>query len=366
MKSLFDKIRIAGMTTKNRFVRSATWEGMAEDDGSVSDHLIDVYRRLAAGEIGMIMTSILYVTETGKGVTRMLGIHDDRMIPGLSRIADAIHEKGSIAVAQFVYCGNQAPIGVDEHTFSPSGIPDPITGKRGKEMSCEDINFLIRAFGDASRRAVSAGFDAVQIHAAHGYLLSQFLSPYHNTRTDQYGGPIENRCRIIAEIVSLIKKENPALPVMIKINGEDYFDGGLELNDSIAACRILEQSGLDAIEVSGGVAASKVSRAMGEAITRPEREGFYAKDGAAIADTVSIPVISVGGYRSPDVIRQKMNDTKIELFSLSRPLIAEPGLISRWASGDSNKARCISCNKCVTPNGTSCTVFTHIPHPEKK
>ncbi|HNX60510.1 MAG TPA: NADH:flavin oxidoreductase, partial [Spirochaetota bacterium] len=319
--------------------------------------LLALYKRLSDGGIGTIITSGTYVLEKGKGLHGQIGIHNDALLPGLTELAGAIHTGGALAIAQISYCGNQSIIGVDDETFTPSGVADPRSGKTGKTMTESDIKTLVRAFGDAASRASKAGFDGVQIHCAHGYLLSQFVSPFYNKRTDQYGGSPANRARIITEIIDLIKKEQPGLAVLIKINGSDYYDGGLTIEDSVEICRIIESHGIDAIELSGGITASALSREMGSNITTTDREAMYAANGAKVADTVSIPVISVGGYRSPDVMEKVLNGTKIEMISLSRPFFAEPELVNRWESGDRAKASCVSCNKCRGTTGNFCTVF---------
>ena len=357
MKRLFDSVSIRKLTAINRIVRSATWEDMADDDGAVTDRLLTLYRRLSDGGIGTIITSGTYVLEKGKGLHGQIGIHNDALVPGLSKLADAIHTGEALAIAQLGYCGNQSVIGVDENTFTPSGVADPRTGKTGRTMTATDIRTLVRAFGDAASRAANAGFDGVQIHCAHGYLLSQFVSPFYNKRIDQYGGSPANRARIITEIIDLIRKEQPGLTMLVKINGSDYYDGGLEIEDSVAICRILETHGVDAIELSGGITASALSREMGSNITTPDREAIYYANGAKVADAVSIPVISVGGYRSPDVMEIVLNKSKIEMISLSRPFFAEPELVNRWKSGDRAKTRCVSCNKCRGTAGNFCTVF---------
>ena len=356
-KSVFDSVALGNITSANRIMRSATWEGMADDDGRVTDRLVEVYRKLGAGGVGTVVTSVSYVLPEGKGMPGMISASDDADIPGLSRIADAIHAGGAKAFLQIAYCGTQSRIGVNERTWSPSGVAEPSTGSAGHEMSAVEIESLVRAFADAAGRAAAAGFDGVQIHAAHGYLLSQFLSPLQNRRTDGYGGTPENRGRIISEIITLIKSGNPALTVIIKINGSDQIDGGLTLRDSIEICRMLDLSGIDGTEVSGGVVAAGAKAAIRGGIRTADDEGYFFDDASAIADAVGVPVMSVGGYRSPDVMDGKLNGSNVAMFSMSRPFLAESDLVNRWRSGDRAKAKCVSCSRCRTPEGTRCTVF---------
>jgi 2,4-dienoyl-CoA reductase-like NADH-dependent reductase (Old Yellow Enzyme family) len=356
LKTLFDSVKIGSLAVKNRIVRSATYEKMADDKGHVTDRLVDVYRRLS-GSAGLIIMSASYVTEEGNGLPLMLGVHDNSMIPGLAKIAEAVHSGGSKTFVQLVYAGTQASIGVTEKTFSPSGVADLVTGHAGREMSDDDIRSLVRSYADAARRSAAAGFDGVQIHAAHGYLLSQFLSPYQNRRTDRYGGSPENRSRIIADIIALIRKENPVIPIIVKINGSDQNSQGLAIEDCVEICRVLESAGLDGIEVSGGTAASKELGAIRGGIRTVADEGYFFNDALAIANEVSIPLISVGGFRSPDVMENLLNTTPVEMFSMSRPFLAEPDLVKRWESGDRKRAKCVSCNKCRADDGNYCTIF---------
>jgi 2,4-dienoyl-CoA reductase-like NADH-dependent reductase (Old Yellow Enzyme family) len=359
MNGLFDSVAINGLSVKNRLVRSATYEAMAEDDGTVNDRLFEVYRKLSDGGIGIIITSGMYVSKEGKGLVGQIGIHNDDMIPGLRKIASIIHDRGSAAIAQICYAGVQSNHNVTENTFNPSGVPDPATGHSGKIMSSEDIKTLQADFVSAAHRAKKAGFDGVQLHIGHGYLLSQFLSPYMNRRADSYGGSVENRIRIATEISECIKKDISGFQVFVKINAVDEFEGGTVLEEGIEACKYLEKAGVDVIEVSGGiVAAGKYNRAaIRTGIISPENEAYFSKEAAAISEAVSIPVISVGGYRSPDVMEKILNQSKIQMISMSRPFLAEPDLVKRWKSGDIKKAKCVSCGKCRAEDGNYCTVF---------
>jgi 2,4-dienoyl-CoA reductase-like NADH-dependent reductase (Old Yellow Enzyme family) len=359
VKSLFDTVQLGHLAVGNRIARSATFEGMAEESGEITGRLLRVYRNLAEGGAGLIFSSAMFISKEGQGLERQIGIHDDGMLPGLSELAGVIHERGAIAIAQIAYCGVQATFNVTDNTYNPSDAADPGTGKKGKPMSEEDIRKLQNDFVSAAHRAKKAGFDGVQIHVAHGYLLSQFLSPYMNRRTDAYGGSVENRIRIVSEIVGMIRSEIPGFPVLVKINATDEFDGGLVLSDAFEACAILEKSGVAAVEVSGGiVAAGKYNKAaIRTGIISPDHEGYFKKEAESISAGLKIPVISVGGYRSPDLMEKILNESGISMISMARPFLAEPDLANRWKSGDLKKSKCISCGKCRTADGNYCTVF---------
>jgi 2,4-dienoyl-CoA reductase-like NADH-dependent reductase (Old Yellow Enzyme family) len=192
-----------------------------------------------------------------------------------------------------------------------------------------------------------AGADGVQIHAAHGYLFSQFLSPFYNKRTDEYGGGIENRARIVLKAYDAIREAVGAdYPVLVKINSEDKVDGGLTVHESAWVCGALEERGINAVELSGGLAVSLES-APAQRVTGIEDEGTFFSSTRMIADKLRAPVISVGGYRTPDEIEKRLNEGNIQAVGLCRPLIREPDLVNRWQSGDRSKAKCVSCNKCL-------------------
>ena len=257
MPKLFETTKLKGMTLKNRFVRSATAEGMATEDGVVTPRLIDLMAELAEGGVGLIITGHAYVTKRGQATPWQLGIYDDKLIAGLRAMVEAVHERDGKIVAQLAHSGmlantqltNDAPLG-------PSAM-EGLNGAMVQEMTSEDIKEIVETFGRAGERACSAGFDGVQIHAAHSYLLSQFLSPAFNHRTDGYGGSIENRARMLVEVVQGIRKRvGPDYPLLIKMNCQDFLEGGLELEDAVQAGILLQAAGIDAIEVSGGTFAS--------------------------------------------------------------------------------------------------------------
>ncbi|MFZ2950258.1 MAG: NADH:flavin oxidoreductase, partial [Desulfuromonadaceae bacterium] len=230
MKSLFDQTCFAGLHLKNRFIRSATRDGLADDRGQVTQELLRVYENLAKGGVGTIITGHAYVTDVEQSKQpRQMGIYDDSLIDGYKLLTEAVHQHAVNIILQISCVGAQTYGGGNERLlWGPSAIEDVATKIVPKEMSGEEIRFLQNAFADAALRAKKAGFDGVQIHAAHGYVLSKFLNPCYNRRTDQYGGGIDNRARMLFETYAAIRqKVGSAFPVLIKINSSDFMDQGM-------------------------------------------------------------------------------------------------------------------------------------------
>ena len=220
---------------------------------------------------------------------------------------------------------------------------------------------LIKAYSDAAGRVKQAGFDGVELHAAHGYLLSQFLCPYYNRRSDEYGGSIENRARIIVEIVTEIKKVvRTDYPVLIKINSEDFMENGLTSEESILVTKMLEKVGLDGVEISGGNESSTkvLNGNLGPARTKvsvsKSNESYFAEHAKKLAKAVNIPVILTGGNRHFDIMKELLNNSEISYFAIGRPLICEPNLINAWTQDETKKPRCVSCNGCYKTYGKRC------------
>jgi len=372
IKSLvFEPKEIGGMTIKNRLVRSATHEGMASEDGSVTDELVELYKILAEGGVGLIITGYAYVQPSGKGMPHHTGIDRDDLIPGLRKIAEAVHEHGhgcKVAI-QLVHCGRQSFI--LENTIAPSAVLETVVNTMPREMTAEEIEETIEAFAEAARRAKEAGFDSVQLHAAHGYLLSEFLSPYTNRRTDEYGGSTENRIRIVEDIYKrTVEKIGKDFPILIKINVDDFLEGGINLNESKKIAERLSKMGFVAIETSGGmwevVTRSKEELGWKPAMLPESRINIRSKDKEAyhlpyareIRKVINVPLILVGGIRSLDVIEKILAEGSADFVALSRPLIRQPDLPNRWLKGIGGlTADCISCNGCVgslTEGGVRC------------
>lgn len=352
MSRLFDPTTIKTLSLANRFVRSATWEGMAETDGSCSQGLVDLMVQLAQGGVGLIITGHAYVSPEGQAGPWQMGIHSDGMLPGLSRMTDAVHRAGGKIVVQLAHAGCYALSQVTHReAVGPStGIPERTPNCR--DLSREEIGRICDAFGTAAVRAQSAGFDGVQIHAAHGYLLSEFLSPFFNRRTDAYGGCLENRAKIVLEVLQSIRVSvGKEYPVMIKMNSEDFVDGGLSVDEMLSVAAMLEKGGVDAVEMSGGTiyASGDYSSLRAGDPAAPEQEVYYRYAASRFKEKIGVPLMLVGGIRSFDVAEDLIEAGVADYISLCRPLIREPALVARWRAGDLRRASCLSENACFGP-----------------
>src|SRR5208282_6046514 len=231
------------MTLTNRFVRSATWEGMCERDGRPTPKLASCYRDLAAGGVGLIITGYTFVRPDGKQLPGKMGIHTDDFGVEMRDLAKAVHNEGGKICMQIVHAGGQTTAKTaGRRPLAPSAVKVAQFPEEPEAMSEKDIDEIVTAFGNGARRAKEYGFDAVQLHAAHGYLINQFLSPLTNRRTDSYGGPVENRCRFLIDVYRSVRAEvGPDFPVFAKLNSSDNIEGGLDLSDAVHAARLLDK-----------------------------------------------------------------------------------------------------------------------------
>jgi 2,4-dienoyl-CoA reductase-like NADH-dependent reductase (Old Yellow Enzyme family) len=350
MSKLFENSTINGMTLANRFVRSATWEGMATDTGAVTPRLIATMVALARGGVGLIVSGHTYVHPAGQAGAWQLGAYSDDLVAGLGDMAAAVHDNGGRIALQLAHAGCFAPGKLTGRTpFAVSNIEGAAKSPRA-ELTAADIDEIVAAFGAAAARARTAGFDAVQVHAAHGYLLSQFLSPAFNRRRDDFGGPLENRARPLLAVVHAVRDAvGPDFPVLVKMNCADFIDNGLSTADAAQVARMLEKASIDAIEVSGGVLTGGKLSPSRMGIHRPEKEAYFQEETRAFRKKVAIPLILVGGNRSLEVAERLVNEGTADYIAMSRPLIREPDLIRRWQSGDRRPAACLSDNQCFAP-----------------
>ena len=331
MKALFDKVQINNLTIKNRLVRSATWEGIADPYGNIDKRCYRIYEELARGGVGLIIGGFTSVAENDFYFDGMMRLSNDSLIPQYRKLTDLIHRYDSKVIAQLAL-----------GAFYRSGAqvePD--------DMTEDEIKTVIQWFIDTATRAEKAGFDGVQIHAAHFFFLSRFISPRVNHRTDQYGGTTDNRMRILLEIMDGIRKACPTLHITIKINSSDFTFGGLEREESLYICKKLAENGIDSIEVSGnGTSVGGIKAHINEA--------YFLDFAKRLAKEVDVPIILVGGLRAKDTMETVLNKTDIELLSLSRPLLREPDFPNRLQNEDDAVSKCISCNRCYSSDCHKC------------
>jgi 2,4-dienoyl-CoA reductase-like NADH-dependent reductase (Old Yellow Enzyme family) len=350
MSNLFESAHINTMSLANRFVRSATWEGLATVDGAVTQELVKAIKALARGGVGLIISSHAYVRPDGQAGPRQLGAYKDELVPGLRRMATAARENGAKMVLQLAHAGCFAAEELTGTTPLAVSAAVESADTPGREVSAAGIRDLVRAFADAAGRAKAAGFDGVQIHAAHGYLLSQFLSPRFNRRTDAYGGDIRHRSRAPVEVIEAVREVlGRDIALLVKMNCRDWAEGGLELDDAVQAAVLLQEAGADAIEISSGLPRFSKFTAVRPGIDSEEKEAYHQEEARAFKQRLKAPLILVGGIRSFAVAERLVNGGVCDFIAMSRPFIREPGLVNRWKSGDRKPAACISDNLCFGP-----------------
>lgn len=351
---MFEPIEIKGMKIRNRTARSATYEGMGTSRGEPSGKIADLYRNLADGEVGLIITSAALIEKYKTPLPDVDGlpypcfIDSDGVIDTWKPIVDDVHSRGAAIAMQIVHPGRQDnPSFRGEPPIAPSAVEEKSTGNVPREMTKDDIADIIEKFAQACRRVQEAGFDAVQLHGGHGYLLSNFISPYTNRRTDEYGRNTEGRAKIIVDIVRRARElVGQQYPVMIKMNCEDFVPGGLEKEEAARVAKNLAQGGIDCIEITGGIYESPDATSR-KGIKTEAQEAYFRPHAEALRKAVTVPLILVGGLKTPQVAEKVLSDGVTEMVAFCRGLIREPHLIKRWKDGDLRKATCVSCNKCT-------------------
>lgn len=335
MKHLFDNITLKNLKANNRLVRSATWEGIANRDGSVTEEAYSIYDEVAKGGVGVIITGFTSVAANDYYFGGMMRLSDDALIPQYKKLTDIIHAQGVPVITQLALDAYYRPVGNSFEQVEPD------------DMTTEELHLVRDQFIDAALRAEKAGFDGVQIHVAHFFFLSRLVSPLVNHRTDEYGGSTENRTRLVVEIIKGIREKAPALHITAKINSNDFMAGGLDAAQSLDMSLHLCQAGLDSIEVSGnGTSVPGI---------RPhQNEAYFAPFAAKLAEATGVPVILVGGLRSLDTMEEVLNKTKIEMIALSRPLLREPDFPNKLKSGETTVSACVSCNGCYSSPSHKC------------
>jgi 2,4-dienoyl-CoA reductase-like NADH-dependent reductase (Old Yellow Enzyme family) len=340
----FDPITIDGLEIRNRFMRSATWDHTATKDGEVTDTSVRLFEGLARGGVGLIVTGYAYVSEQGKAALGQYGAAEERHIKGLRRLVRVAHDHGAKIALQIAHAGIQLGMlqSPDRIALAPSHIESHPLPHRA--FTAVEIEETVSDFAAAAARGREAGFDAVQLHSAHGYLMSQFLSPLTNRRTDEWGGSPAGRRRFHIEVLRAVRRAvGKDYPIWIKIGLQDHSDGGLPLSDGLDTLKALVAEGLSAAEVSAG----QPGRAVRVRKPGDEERAYFRRDSAEAKRAVDIPVMLVGGVRSLSMAEEILSRGEADMISMCRPLIREPDLIARWQRGDAAPAKCISCAKCL-------------------
>jgi|GEM_PF-684585 len=339
-KSVFDRVSLRNLQLCNRLVRSATWEALATADGSIGEQTYRIYRELADGGVGLIITGFTSVDVNDVYFEGMMRLADDALVPQYRRLTDEVHAHGGQIITQLALGGYYLSDG------------KMLCERQVDDMTVADVKRVVEMFRRAALRAVHAGFDGVQIHVAHFFFLSRFVSSLFNHRNDEYGGTLEKRARIVVEIIQSIREAAPGLHISLKLNGSDFTPGGNTPSDAVLLSQLCAQAGADSIEVSGnGTSASGIKAHRNEAYFLPIAE--------AVAAATDVPVMLVGGLRSVDTMDTILNETHIQLLSLSRPLVREVNLPNVWKQDAGYLPKCVSCNGCYRSQGHRCVFERH-------
>ena len=339
-KGIFDETKIKNMKLKNRIIRGSVGDN-SFCNGKISEEGFKLYEDLSKGEVGTIFTGYAIVSDYDQFDTiKVFRIDKDEYIDEYKKLTTLVHKNNANIIMQLVHIGATTTTNVDR-PYAPSQITVPTTKKITKELSKDDILRIEDDFVKAAIRAKKSGFDGVEIHAAHLFLLSQFLSPIFNKRNDEYGGNNENRARIIIEIIEKIRKEvGNDFIISLKINCNDDMENGITEEGFLIASQLAVKAGVDLIQVSSNQWVNK----------KGSKNIYFIEETKKLAEIVNVPVVLIGGVRDVDTIEKILNESKIEYIGLARPLICEPDLVKKWKEGKSKKAKCVSCNGCLKNN----------------
>ncbi len=349
-KNLFSEGLIGHLRTKNRLVMPPMVRNYADPEGRVTPRYLEHIRRISQGGVGTIILEASFISPEGKGFRNELGINSDDLVPGLSDLVKAAHEHDVRIGPQLYHAGRQTSAKVTgAQPLAPSAVPDPSSGEMPRALTTPEIARLVQEYGRAAARAKSAGCDFVEIHGAHGYLITQFLSPFSNIREDEYGGSFENRFRFLHEVyLSVRKAVGNDFPVTVRLSGDELVDGGISIEDTIQVSRELEKLGVAAVHISAGNYASYASGLMIPPMAIADGPLVYLAE--AVKKTVKIPVIAVGKIRSPELAEQVLADGKADFIAIGRTLLADPDWPNKVREGREEEVMpCFACNQgCIT------------------
>ncbi|HUO43625.1 MAG TPA: FAD-dependent oxidoreductase [Burkholderiales bacterium] len=347
---MFSPGRIGKLAPKNRLVMPPMVHNYADEDGRATPRYIAHIDRVARGGVGTIIIEATFVRRDGRGFVRELGLHDDAVIPGLRALVDAGHRHGALMGIQLFHGGRQASsLTAGGQPVAPSAIPDPLINELPHELTLAEIGELVAAFGAAAARAKAAGFDFVEIHGAHGYLVAQFLSPFSNKRNDVYGGTPEKRRRFLEEVYGAVRAATGRdFPVTVRLSGEEPLPGGLPLEETVATAQRLEQLGAAALHISCGNYATYAQGVMIPPMA--VHDGVLVRLAQRVKTAVAIPVIAVGKLRTPEMVEAVLQNGQADFVALGRSLLADPDWPAKVAAGSSDQVRhCVTCNQgCIS------------------
>jgi 2,4-dienoyl-CoA reductase-like NADH-dependent reductase (Old Yellow Enzyme family)/thioredoxin reductase len=346
MQPLFSPFSIKNIQLKNRIVMPGLASFLIEEDGSISDATVEHYRRRAAGGPAMIITEAHAVSPEGLVSKHQARIYDDRFIEGLSKIAAVLKSEGSVPAIQIHHSGRQTSINVIKRKpLAPSSIPCPTIGGEVEPLTTEGIQEIVQKFGAAAKRAKQAGFELIEIHGAHGYLINQFLSKVSNKREDEYGGDIVGRSRIALEIVETVRMRlGPQFPLSFKISAQEFLPDGLTVPESIKILKLLEKAGIDIVQVSAG------NDITTEWISQPMfmEKACLVESAARVKEALNIPVMTVGRINDPLIANAILEKKQADLVCMGRGLLADPEMPNKAREGRLDEIRtCIACNACM-------------------
>jgi 2,4-dienoyl-CoA reductase-like NADH-dependent reductase (Old Yellow Enzyme family) len=360
--NLFSPFSIHNMKLKNRTVMPPMGTSYGNKDSTVSERLIAYLERRAEGGVGLIITEVCAVDPRGRGFGREIGVWDDSFIPGLADLAKAIHRHQAKIAVQLHHAGREtmsAVIGAKPE--APSEVPSVLLNQPTEAMSLERIGEIINAFAMGAYRAREAGFDAVEVHGAHGYLLHQFLSPFSNKRTDEYGGSEENRARLLLEVIRAARKKVGAdFPILVRLSSDECIKSGYTLDYTKWLAPLLVEAGASALHVSVGVFTTP---GMLTIATSDTPEGFNLFRAREIKERVSVPIIGVGRVIDPRMADEAIGRGDADLISMGRQLLADPDVLIKAQKGEWDDVRwCLGCNQgCIERlsyefKSTTCTI----------
>ncbi len=344
MQTLFSPVSIGGLKLKNRIMMSPMENGMAHVGGMVSDRLIEFFAERARHDVALIMTGSVAVSPEGAGLPAQIGVYDDKFLPGLTRLCDRMHAEGSRIGAQLYHAGRQATEATTGLCpVAPSALPCALLNNHPRALEVSELPGLIRKFRDGARRAVAAGFDLLEVHFAHGYLLASFLSPHSNRRTDEYGGSLENRCRFpMAVLKAVIEAAEGRVPVTIRISVSEFLDDGLTFDEVQRICLMAQEAGAQAVSITAGCYESIHTSIQPMFVP----QGFLLPYARRLRQRLSVPVIVAGRLNSAELLQRCIADGDADMVAVGRGLIADPRLFEKIREGHPEDIRyCVACNQ---------------------